>query len=547
MSNASSLHTPDPSRGEGPGGVPVTAVAGTRDDLDVLAAAVAEAEAALARAALAAGRLAGSGVCEQVEGLPLERFIGLEARWVHRDAADLVGTGEVLGDAPVLAGLVSAGTVSFSQARSIRRHLRPLSKAQRAVVDERIGAAIAEHGGVDAFDPDGLVEAVERAADDCRQKRSREQRDRRAQAADRLQVQQGLDGRVKLFGDYNAVTGAAIVNALDAAADAPTGSGDGSASPTVGGAGAGDRAGEPHDGAAGIGPAGSSEGTGHAGDPDPSAADADTPRWVHRTARGASYADALAAIAAEFLAGHACEQALRTERADAEGDEDGGPDDRGRATDGPYRGRCTRRQARPLVVAHVDLAQLTGHLDGQIELAVRGGMPRVCAATVEALVASGDVRAVLFEGGRPLAATGKVDASQIPVTTRMGVRARDRGCRFPSSRDPIGHADLHHLIEQSRGGTHDPDNLACLSRRWHTTVHAHGWSLTLDPATGKLTMQRRGRRYHSLPRGTPLPPPPAPPDRRPPTTRPRRTPPPGERASPPDDDPGDDGPDQPRT
>ena len=497
MSNMYSLHEPDPDAPSGEGGVPVRVVAGADADVTEFSAALATAQEALARAMVAAGRLAGSGVCERVEGMDLERFAGLAHGLTGRDARGVVAAGEVLRDAPVLAGLVAEGTLSASQVLAMRGSLQGLSRAQRQTVDERIGAQITEADGVAAFDPDGLVEAVERAADDCREHRSRRERDRRAQRANRVQVQQGLDGRVRLFGDYDAVAGAAIVNALDAAAGPPHAAGDRED--------AGDGAGERRGGAAGD-----SADDADAGE----AANAETPRWVRPTARGGSLADALLEIAADYLGGSACEHA------------------------------CRQRPARPLVVVHVDLDQVTGHPDGRVELDLRGGLPRVSAATVEALANDGDVRAVLLDGERPLAATGKVDAARVPVATGLAVRARDRGCRFPASRDPIGHADLHHLLEQARGGGHDPDNLVCLSRRWHTTVHERGWTLSLDPVTAQLTVERAGRRYHSLPRGAPLPAAPDPPSstRDAPPRAPDPEPPPddGGGATSRSDDPDDD-------
>jgi hypothetical protein len=100
------------------------------------------------------------------------------------------------------------------------------------------------------------------------------------------------------------------------------------------------------------------------------------------------------------------------------------------------------------------------------------------------------------------------------VRTRVAVAARDQGCRFPGSSDPIGHTDIHHIRERSQGGDHDPDNLIALSRRHHTLVHRYGWRLLLDPTTGQLTIFRGNRAWRSLPKGTPLARAPDPPDDR---------------------------------
>ncbi|MBA2530309.1 MAG: hypothetical protein H0V19_10210, partial [Euzebyales bacterium] len=54
-------------------------------ELAALVDAVREAERHLARAVTLAGRLAGSGASERVEGLPLEHFLGLVARLTGAD------------------------------------------------------------------------------------------------------------------------------------------------------------------------------------------------------------------------------------------------------------------------------------------------------------------------------------------------------------------------------------------------------------------------------------------------------------------------------
>lgn len=250
---------------------------------------------------------------------------------------------------------------------------------------------------------------------------------------------------------------------MDAAADAPAGAGgpcDADADPTHAGdadaAGAGGGDGEAADGAPPVGV------------------------WSSRP-RSRQYAAGLGRICADWLGG---------------GDRD------------------RPRPARPLLVGHVDVSTLAAdHVGGTIEVGVRGGLARITAATAEALAASGDVRAVVFDGARPLAATAKVNAADIPAATRFAVAARDGGCRFPGSRDPLAHTDIHHLVERHKGGDHHPDNLAAVSRRYHTLLDRRGWTLTLHPATGRITARRGTRALHSLPKGTQLahpanPPPP---------------------------------------
>jgi hypothetical protein len=199
-----------------------------------------------------------------------------------------------------------------------------------------------------------------------------------------------------------------------------------------------------------------------------------------------------------------------------------------------WLGGDTNRPARPLLVAHIDTNQASVTPSGTVHIGMRGPLPRIAAATLDAMACDAGVRAVLFDGAHPLAVTGKVNAAGIPDDTRFAVAARDRGCRFPGSADPLGHTDVHHLVHRQHGGDHHPDNLAALSRRHHTITHRRGWTLTLEPATGEVAATRRHRRWRSLPRGTPLS---RPPDDRPPN---RTSRPPGQaRGSPHQREPAD--------
>lgn len=406
----------------------------TAETTDIGAAALRElledvraAERHLARAVLAAGRLASSGVCERVEGLPLELLLALACRLTGTDRRMLVAAGEALADMPATAALFRDGAISWGQVRAITAAVRRLGAADRAELDARIAASAQRDGGIDAYDPDQLLWAVDQAVEQLHSARAEERAEARRREASFVSVQAALDGGVRLYAELDPVRGATVLNALDAAVARP------------------DEPGSAHD---------------------------DTPTEVLKgwsaTPRARQYADALESVCADWLGGSA------------------------------------GRPARPLLVAHVDLSQVQRRPDGSVELAVRGGLPRVTAATLEALAASGDVRAVLFDGARPLAVTRKVRADAIPADTRFAVRARDLGCRFPGSADPLAHTDVHHAVHSEHGGDHHPDNLISLSRRFHTLAHTHGWRLRITPETGMVTARRRHRAWRSLPRGTPL-------------------------------------------
>jgi hypothetical protein len=129
-------------------------------------------------------------------------------------------------------------------------------------------------------------------------------------------------------------------------------------------------------------------------------------------------------------------------------------------------------------------SQVAANPTGAVELPARGKLPRISAIACELLARDADFQAVLFHGARPLAVSNKLHAGNIPTDTRLGVRARDQGCRFPGSRDPITFTDIHHTVERADGGLHHPDLLVSFDRRSHRTVHKRGWNVTLDPDAG---------------------------------------------------------------
>lgn len=358
------------------------------------------AEREIAKAVTLAGELAGSGISERVEGLPLDLLLGLQARMTGGDRGMLITAGEELEGMPATAQLFAAGRLSWGQVRGIVCAVKRLGRDDRAAIDARVAETATDHGGIDGLSPDDLVWSVSQAADECKARRSVERREQRRKRATFFALQGDLEGGLTWWGQTaDPGTAATIVNALDAAAARPT-SNDGDREP-----------GEP-------------------------------------TSRGHQYGQAFADICAAYLGGD------------------------------------TNRPARPLFVVHVDLADASAAGAGLVEVGVRGPLPSLTARTIEAMTSDADLRAVLFDGQRPLAVSAKLTASTIPAKTRIAVGARDRGDRFPGSRDPYGHCDLHHLHQRAHGGDHHPDNLVALSRRHHTLVHRHGWRMTLDADTG---------------------------------------------------------------
>lgn len=366
------------------------------DELEELRDLLDSVDRSIARAVTLAGRIAASGACERAEGLTLDVWLAVAARLTGGDAKMLLTAADVLAHMPVTAGLFATGKLSWGQVRAIVSTARGFGARRRSELDGRVAATAETLTGVEGYDPDELLWAVQAAAEDLRDRAVVERREQRLREASFVAVQQAFDGGVAGYFELDPVLGATVVGALDAAAGPPAPADDAEVGDGVGETPATDEA-----------------------------------RWTG-TSRGRQYAQALGRVCGDWLGG-------------------GG----GRA-------------ARPLLVAHVDLRQLDTTTPGVVETRVRGGLPRLTAAAAEALAGDADVQAVVFDGARPLAVTGKIDAATIPSATRVAVRARDRGCRWPGCRAPIGHCDLHHLQHRSDGGDHHPENPSkyqCAPRR----------------------------------------------------------------------------------
>jgi hypothetical protein len=270
--------------------------------------------------------------------------------------------------------------------------------------------------------------------------------------ADFLAIQADLFGGCRFWGRASATTTAALTNALNAARTPSHDQHDcdDGRTPTDDGHGYGFDD-EDGDGGMGLG-------------------------WVETTERSRSNAAALKTLCDSFLAQD-------------------------------YRGT-----PRPLFVLHLQPGH-TPTVEGRIETNLHGIPPTIEAGLVEILATDADVRAVLFDGKRPLAVSTQVNAADTPAKTKFAVRARDMGDRFPGSTDPTVDCEIHHIRPRSNHGDHHPDNLITLGRRRHRPlIHQRRWRQHLDPDTGIYTIQRAGRTFRSLPHTTPLQPDPGPPD-----------------------------------
>jgi hypothetical protein len=451
-----------------------------------LAAHVKGAERLLAAAVGVAGRLAGSGVAERVEGLTLDLVLATGCGLTGADRGAILTAGETLRSLPITAGLFAEGVVSWGQVRRIVASVRRIAVADRAVVDARIGAAHREHG-IDAYNPDDLCDQVDVAVDALRAARNVERAEARKARGEFLSLQSDLDGGMKIYGLLGPVSAAIFCNALtqqanqlDADADA-----DADADRDTDGDGHG---------------AGAGAGAGGVGEPGV---------WTGPS-RSKAQARALVALAVASLAGMFA---------------DGTP-----------------RPAKPLFVCHIPLGRVERTAAGVVVLDVPGMLPTLTARLVEQLAADATLQAVIFDEHRPLAVAAKLHATDIPDDVRLAAQARDLGNVDPGQRLPLGRCHLHHLVHREHGGTNAIDNLVHTGAAWHLRhVHTLGWQGRIDPATGITLWTRRDTTLRQLPRATPLPPPDHPPDGDPRGGDPPGTDPPTTaRGNPPGADPPDD-------
>lgn len=122
-----------------------------------------------------------------------------------------------------------------------------------------------------------------------------------------------------------------------------------------------------------------------------------------------------------------------------------------------------------LLVTDADLAQRRGA--GRIE----GADAAVSIATVERAICSGGYVPIHFDSGGQVVNVGR-DHRLFTRRQRVGLAARDGGCRFPECSRPPSWCEAHHIDEWQRdGGRTDIADGVLLCRHHHLLVHNTGW------------------------------------------------------------------------
>ena len=319
---------------------------------------------------------------EASAGLGVAGYLRLFGGRTGGDAGMLCAAAERLVHLPTVARLFREGAVSWAVVRGIVVATRSLTVAQLAWVDETVAARAEHFAGMDADRQVGVVdELAERARPDL-------VRDREARAVERtqLRLQAGLDGSLTMFGQFDAESGAVILERL--------------AAPPRG-----ERDPDQHDERDERGE-------------DPQRSDPADPDG-RAASRQRRQADRLVA---------ACRH-----RCTSDGENRGGDD----AASEPRGGTATRvGAARPsmLVLTPVEtLAEALESRSGRLaQLLWRSakGPVRLSPAAVQRLGCDARVRQVFTLDGQVLGVGPERDV--IPPAVRAALIARDVGCRFPS-------------------------------------------------------------------------------------------------------------------
>lgn len=189
-----------------------TTVDASARDLVELTDCVRDAERKIARAVLLAASVVADGTCERIEGVDLELWLANVCRLIASDRKTLITASEVLASMPALAGLFADGQVSWGQVRAITAAVRRLDRDGRRCLDARIRRTCERWGGVDGYDPDELLSAVDVAVADLIDLAAREPREPR-EITSYFALQPRFDGTSRFWGEADRFDTPLLANA----------------------------------------------------------------------------------------------------------------------------------------------------------------------------------------------------------------------------------------------------------------------------------------------------------------------------------------------
>ena len=161
------------------------------------------------------GRLARSGTIESLEGLTMDAALAVAHRLPQADRSMLVTAADVLADMPETRALFAVGRLSWGQIRGIVGEVRRLGRAERGIIDTRIGMSADR---LPHMDPDDVVDATRVAAAELRDRRSVERSEDRVERGNFIWAQPAMFGPGRLYGELDNLSLGKLVSGIDAAA-----------------------------------------------------------------------------------------------------------------------------------------------------------------------------------------------------------------------------------------------------------------------------------------------------------------------------------------
>jgi hypothetical protein len=175
--------------------------------------ALAEADAAIARAIDSLHAATATGSIESATGLPTELFLMLGCRRTRAEARALIEASGTLGSMPALARRFASGSLSWPELRAIGQAVRAVPRDARGHIDALVATSDAE--------PEELLGRVEDAVGRARPDLFLAREDR-AHAGSALHLQPRLDGYGgSIRGEADAAGFAIICAAVEAGARQP--------------------------------------------------------------------------------------------------------------------------------------------------------------------------------------------------------------------------------------------------------------------------------------------------------------------------------------
>jgi hypothetical protein len=124
----------------------------------------------------------------------------------------------------------------------------------------------------------------------------------------------------------------------------------------------------------------------------------------------------------------------------------------------------------------------------------------ISAKAVERLACDCNVTRILLGADSAVIDVGRSKRVITPAQSK-GLKARDKGCRFPGCDRPATYTSGHHLVHWIKGGPTDLPNLVLLCYRHHWMVHEGQWQLIKTDDEKILAVPPQLNLYEQLARG----------------------------------------------